>query len=94
MKHQISRLSPHQNGKVVAALLAVTTFALLIPLGLIARVVAPPEAQLPLAALLLVPLLYLVVGYVGVTVACATYNVMYRFVGGLEYESAPSDTRL
>jgi hypothetical protein len=33
------------------------------------------------------PVFYLLVGYVGVVVSCAIYNFMYRFIGGIEFES-------
>ena len=90
MKQQISRLSIHQNAKVLALLLAVSTFTLLVPLSLLARIVMPPEAQLPWLAVLVVPLVYLVLGYGAVAFACMVYNRLFRVVGGLEFETRPA----
>jgi hypothetical protein len=37
---------------------------------------------------LLGPVFYLVFTYVSVVVACWLYNLMYRYIGGIEYEQA------
>ena len=37
--------------------------------------------------LLVLPVMYLVLGYISVVIGCAIYNVLYKFVGGIEFES-------
>ena len=36
---------------------------------------------------LLAPLFYLAVGYVSVAAGCLLYNVMFKHLGGIEYEA-------
>jgi hypothetical protein len=41
---------------------------------------------MPTMMLLLLPLLYLVLGYVMTALACVAYNLVAQFTGGIEYE--------
>ena len=43
----------------------------------------------PAWLLLLFPVIYLVLGYLMVVVACAVYNFMFRYIGGIEYTARP-----
>ena len=93
MKIQISRLSPHQNAKVFAVLMAIASLLFVVPMffafqfmpmGVDARgnPVEPPSALFAL----LFPFMYLVMGYVMVIAGCWLYNVMFKLLGGFEYE--------
>lgn len=91
MRHEISRFAPHQNAKVVAVLMAVSSLVLLVPLFFIALLFAPAGTRgdgPPAFMFLLLPLLYLVFGYLMVVVGCAVYNFLFRFVGGIEFEAS------
>lgn len=94
MKVEISRFSPHQNAKVFAVLMAVASLVFAVPMflaflaipdGVDARgnSVHPPPAFIAL----LFPIAYLILGYVSVRVGCWFYNVMFKYVGGIEYET-------
>lgn len=87
MKQQVARFSPHQNGKVFAVLMAVSSLVFLIPFGLFAAFSAPQGARGTLFMFVLMPLFYLVFGYVFVAIGCAVYNFMFRYIGGIEFES-------
>jgi hypothetical protein len=87
MKQQVARLSPHQNAKVFAVLMATGSVVFFIPFFLFFYAVAPADDQPPLLLLLLMPVLYLVVGYISVALGCAFYNFMYRYIGGIEFEA-------
>ncbi len=86
MKQQVVRLSPHQNGKVVAVLTAVGSLVFLVPMFLIFAVVAPMQVRPPFVMLLMMPLMYLAFGYVMVAIGCVIYNFMYAHIGGIEFE--------
>jgi hypothetical protein len=43
---------------------------------------------MPLWTIIILPIIYLVVGYIGVVIGCALYNVIVPFTGGIEYESS------
>jgi hypothetical protein len=87
MKQQIARLSPHQNGKVFAVLMAVTSLIFLLPFVLLFSSFAPAREGPPMLMILLLPLFYLVFGYISVAIGCAIYNLIYKLVGGIEFES-------
>ncbi len=91
MKQQISRLSPHQNGKVFAVLMAVSSFVFLVPILLVLSFSAPSAQQPPLAMFLMMPVMYLVIGYFMVAIGCVAYNLMFKYIGGIEYESQGRD---
>lgn len=88
MKKQIERLSPHQNGKVVAVLMAVSSLVFLAPLMLLAAAFSPKGAGPGIGMLIIMPVFYLVFGYIMVAASCWVYNKMVRHVGGFEYETA------
>jgi hypothetical protein len=87
MKHQITRFSPHRNAKILALTMALSTAAILIPLGIIAALVLPPEEGLTAKSLLATPLFYLVFGYVMAWIGAVAYNAIAKRLGGIEYES-------
>ncbi len=88
MKQQIARFSPHQNAKVMAVMMAVTSLIFLIPFVLLATVFGAGRAA-PLWMIIVAPLFYLVIGYISMVIGCAIYNVLVPFTGGIEYETTP-----
>lgn len=92
MKQQVASFSPHQNGKVFAVLMTISSLVFIVPFGLFAMVSAPEGARAPMFMFLLMPLIYLVFGYISVAIGCAVYNFMFQYIGGIEFESkAESD---
>ena len=87
MKQQVARFSPHQNGKVFAVLMAVTSLVFVLPMMLFASITAPPGTAPPTAFFVLSPVFYLVIGYVMVAIGCWVYNYMFKFIGGIEFEA-------
>lgn len=87
MKKQIARFSPHQNAKVFAVLMAVSSLVFLVPFMLMATSFGPKGSAPPAFFFLAVPLGYLVFGYVSVVIGCWFYNLMFRYIGGIEFES-------
>ena len=87
MKQQVTALSPHQNGKVLAVLMAVGSLVFLIPFFLLFAAFGPPEARPPVFMLLIMPVMYLIFGYIMVAIGCLIYNFLAKYVGGIEFES-------
>jgi hypothetical protein len=87
LKQQIVRLSLHQNAKVMAILMAVNSLIFFVPLVLIATLSGAPQAQQGLFLLLVMPIAYLVIGYILCIIGCAVYNFLVRYIGGFEFES-------
>src|SRR5690349_1913928 len=91
MKQQIARFSPHQNGKVFAVLMAVSSLVFLVPFMVLAFATAPAPARPPLFFFIGLPVLYLVIGYVMVAISCWVYNAFYKHIGGIEFETRGLD---
>jgi hypothetical protein len=89
MKQQVSRLSPHQNGKVFGVLMALGSLVFVVPFMLVMTAFTPAggEGSPPLLMFLVMPVIYLVFGYLSVAIGCALYNFMFKYLGGIEYES-------
>ena len=88
MKQQVSRLSPHQNGKVFGVLMAISSLVVVVPFFLIFSATMPAGAGGPPALMILImPVMYLVVGYLSVAIGCAVYNFMFKYIGGIEFEA-------
>ena len=94
MKTQISRLSPHQNGKVFGVMLAVTTLIVGVPFFTLMFFVGPGTDdegkkavwELTLFFPYIFALVYLVFGYFFAWVASTAYNFLYKYIGGFEFE--------
>lgn len=91
MKQQIARFSPHQNGKIFAILMAIGSLVFVVPFTPLAFASAPPDARPPLLFMLGMPVLYLVMGYISVVIGCALYNLLFKHIGGIEFEARPVD---
>lgn len=87
MKQQITRFSPHQNGKVFGVMMAVSSLVFLLPFVLIFSSFGMAGGRPPLLMFLLLPIGYLVFGYISVAIGCWVYNLLSQFTGGIEFES-------
>ncbi len=92
MKKQIKRLSPHQNGKVFGILMAVSSLVFLMPMFLMMSLTMPNVDQhgnpvdFPKFIFLIMPILYLIFGYVFTAIGCWIYNILVKYIGGIEFE--------
>lgn len=93
MKMQIRRFSPHQNAKVFAVLMALSSFVFAVPMFLMFSLMPAAEGRAKPGGLmfLLFPVMYLVMGYVTVAIGCWLYNIVCKYTGGIEYEVERSD---
>ncbi|UUZ71854.1 hypothetical protein LP415_24445 [Polaromonas sp. P1(28)-8] len=84
MKKQIERFSPHQNA---AVLMAVSSLVFVVPFMLIASSFAPQGAGRSALAVLAFPVMYLVIGYLSVAIGCWVYNLLFPYIGGIEFQA-------
>lgn len=85
MRKQIVHLSVHQTSKVLAAMYAaVFTVFFVIPWAV--SHLFQGEMLAGLIVLVLMPLIYWVVLYIGYVVGCWVYNLIAARVGGIELE--------
>ncbi|MEO8102959.1 MAG: hypothetical protein ABI790_10550 [Betaproteobacteria bacterium] len=89
MKKQIVNVSPIQAGKVFAVLY----FLISLPfIGLMAVGMSFSSAPKPgLVFLILLPFLYLIFGFIFMALGAWIYNVVAKWVGGIEYTSVSFD---
>ena len=89
MKQQIARLSPHQNAKVAAVVWAIISLIFVIPMSLSFLLVSPQAHGGPFAGgfFLIMPVIYLIFGYLFTAFACWIYNLLVKYIGGFEYEA-------
>lgn len=92
MKKQIKRLSPHQNGKVFGVLIAVSSLIFIIPVFTAVILSMPAVDQhgnpvvFPKFLIVIFPIFYLVFGYISTVIASAIYNLLFKYIGGFEFE--------
>lgn len=94
MKKQIVRFIPHQNAKVSAVLMAISSLFMFVPFFLVSAFTMPdttPDghpANFPYVMLLIMPILYLVFTYVFVVIGCVIYNWLAKRIGGFEFQAS------
>ena len=91
MKIEIRYLSPHQNAKVLAIIMTLGSLVFMLPFMAFSIAMMPSGAPFPWAMLLVMPVAYLVFGYLMTLLACVTYNLMVRFTGGFEFTTDDRD---
>ena len=92
MPQQIRRFGIGQTAKVVAVLYALMGL-IFVPIFLVAAAIAPKEAGFGTGFALALPILYGVLGFIFTAIACAVYNFVAGFVGGIEVELESERTR-
>jgi hypothetical protein len=82
---QIRRFGIGQTAKVIAVLYALMGL-IFVPFFLFAAALAPKETGFGTGFALALPILYGVLGFIFTAIACAIYNFVAGFVGGIEVE--------
>jgi hypothetical protein len=90
MRQQITRLSPLQTAKVMAALYGLMGFIFL-PLMYFAMGLGPSQNRPAAGFLILAPLAYAAFGFAFVAIGCLLYNFVASFTGGIEVDLEPSE---
>jgi hypothetical protein len=85
MRQQIRKFSVGQTAKTVAVVYGVLGLVI-VPFLLIGSILSPKDAGIGVGFALLIPILYAVVGFIGTALACAIYNLVANWVGGIEVE--------
>ncbi len=94
MKKQISRLSPHQNGKVFGILIAIASLPMFIPFVGMSFLQPEMSTGFPIRFIFLFSILYLVLGYLSVAITCLVYNVLVKYIGGFEFEIKDASSKI
>lgn len=89
MKKQIINISPIQTAKVFALLYFVISLPL-VALMAIAMSLSPAPAP-ALGFLIVLPFLYLIFGFIFTAIGAWIYNIVTKWVGGIEYISVTNE---
>jgi hypothetical protein len=86
MSKRIVRIAPLQLGKVAAVFYGIFS----IPFALIMAVAAalsPAKNSMPIVISIGLPVVYVIFGFIFMTLGAWLYNVVAKWTGGIEYES-------
>ena len=86
MKKQISSISPFQTAKVMALLYFAVSLPMIVLMSLFYTLMPGPKA--PLGVMFVLPFLYLVFGFIFTAVGAWIYNLIAKWVGGVEFTVA------
>ena len=81
MKKQISHVSPFQSAKVMAVLY----FVISLPFALLMLALPTPAGAYPGWMVFVLPIAYLVFGFLFSLIGAWVYNLVARMVGGFEF---------
>lgn len=90
MKKQITHISPLQTAKVFALLYFIITlpFAALMALCFS---MSPASSHFPVAMIFIAPFAYAILGFIFTVFGAWVYNLVARWVGGIEFTTAEVD---
>lgn len=97
MIKQIKRFAPHQTAKVLSVLMAIGSLPVFVPMILMSIFASPMmdeqgnPVDFPIFMLVMFPIFYLLFGYISVRIGCWFYNLMFKYIGGFEFELTDSD---
>jgi hypothetical protein len=90
MHTQIVRFAPHQTAKLFAVLYGVMGL-IFVPLFLIVSSFGPTGSRISPAFAIVIPIIYLIFGYIFVNIGCHLYNFVAKHLGGIEVETQAMD---
>ena len=85
MIRRVTRIAPWQAGKFFAVLYFILGLIFAIPLALIS-LAAPGQTGFGIGFAIAVPFIYGIAGLIFVPLACWIFNIVAKFVGGLDFE--------
>ncbi|MDB5765417.1 MAG: hypothetical protein JWQ61_231 [Collimonas fungivorans] len=87
MKKQILSISPVQTAKVVALLYFAISFPIFVLMSLFFLIIPGNKAP-AIGAMIALPFIYLVVGFVFTVIGAWVYNLIAKWVGGIEFTTS------
>lgn len=85
MTKTIKRIAPLQLGKLLAVMYALFS-VILVPLMLVGTLFSPEGKGPGVVLSIVMPILYIVGGFIGGVIGAFAYNVSAKWVGGIELE--------
>jgi hypothetical protein len=85
MVHRIRRIDPFSAAKV-SAILYFFGGLIAAPFLFLASMMAPDESAVGIGLAIVIPVVYAVMGFIVTLIACALYNLVAGWVGGVQME--------
>jgi len=93
MKKQVAHVSVHQTSKVIASVYALIIFFIALLMAIF-TLVKDHDVVSALFILILMPVFYWIVFYVGHVIVLFVYNKLFKHIGGVEFEFQDSPVEL
>lgn len=90
MKKQITNISPVQTAKVMAILYFAISLPLVLLMGLMSLFAPGPRPPM-IGVLAVMPFLYLFFGFIFTVVGAWVYNIVAKWVGGIEFTTSQNE---
>ncbi len=89
----IKRFSPHKTALTLACVMALSSLILIFPMSMVfmAMPMMGPDGNsvspsMPFGMLLIMPVLYLIMGYIMTLIGALIYNLVAKVTGGIQFE--------
>jgi len=89
MKKQITSISPFQTAKVFALLYFFITIPFVVLMA-ISFSMSPASDNFPIAMVFIMPFAYAIVGFIFTIFGAWVYNLVAKWVGGIEFTTSES----
>ncbi|WP_422359852.1 hypothetical protein [Reichenbachiella sp.] len=87
---RVKKFGVIQTAKVVAIIYVIVSFVIVMPFALIGSMLSeeffPEFVDMGAAALLMIPIMYGIIGFIFTAIGCVVYNLIASFTGGIEIE--------
>jgi hypothetical protein len=94
----IKRFAPHKTAATFACVMAISSLLFILPMCLVFLSVPmtdtngnPVSAGLPVGLLIVMPFIYLILGYVMTIIGAWIYNWVSGYTGGIQFELSTDD---
>jgi hypothetical protein len=91
VKHYVRHLHPVQAAKVMAVVYGIIGL-IFIPLFFVFSAFLPTEERMGVVFLLVLPVIYAIIGFIGTLIAAAVYNFAAGWVGGFAVDLEPGES--
>lgn len=87
---RVKKFGVLQTAKVAAIIYALVSLVIIMPFAMIGTMLSeeffPEFADLGVAAIIMIPVMYGIIGFIFTAISCLVYNLIASFTGGIEIE--------
>lgn len=87
---RVKKFGVLQTAKVVAIIYVLVSLVIFLPFAMVGSMISeeffPEFADFGAVALLMIPIMYGIIGFVFTAIGCVVYNMIASFTGGIEIE--------